>query len=256
MTDFQGRGALVTGAGNGIGRAAARAFAKQGARVAVSDIDERGGQETVAQITGAGGHAVFIRCDISKPSAVDVMFDRAVESLGQIHHAVNNAGVDSEMLAEPAWDLDEFARVHSVNVLGVFACMRREIWHMQKLGGGTIVNLSSFAGIAGVPTKPIYTATKHAVLGMTRSAGLQYAHQNIRVNALCPGSTRTNMLMPSLDLIPGGEETLRAATPAKRMAEPEEMAEAILWLSSERSRFVIGQGLPVDGGLSAGLAPW
>jgi NAD(P)-dependent dehydrogenase (short-subunit alcohol dehydrogenase family) len=256
MTDFKNKGVLVTGAGNGIGRAAAVGFAKAGARVAVSDIDERGGRETVAQIARTGADALYIRCDVADPADVDAMFDQAAGHLGEIHHAVNNAGIDSEMLLEPAWDLDEFARIFAINVQGVFACMRREIPHMRKIGGGTIVNLSSLAGIAGVPSKPIYTSSKHAVLGMTRAAGLQYARDNLRINALCPGSTRTNMLLPTFDLIPGGEASVRAGTPCKRIAEPEEMAEAILWLSSEHARFVIGQGLSVDGGLSAGLSPW
>jgi len=256
MSEFTNKGVLITGAGNGIGRAAARAFAEAGARVVVSDIDEAGARETVVQIGRAGGKAEFIRCDVANPADVDALFDRAIGTLGEIHHAVNNAGIDSEMLPEPAWDLAEFTRIFAINVQGVFSCMRREIPHMRKLGGGTIVNLSSLAGIAGVPGKPIYTSSKHAVLGMTRAAALQYARDNIRVNALCPGSTRTNMLLPTFDLIPGGEASVRAGTPCKRIAEPEEMAQAILWLSSEHARFVIGQGLSVDGGLSAGLAPW
>lgn len=256
MSEFKDKGVMITGAGNGIGRAAAAGFAKAGARVVVSDIDEGGGRETVAQITRAGGRALFIRCDVADPADVDAMIDRAIDHLGEIHHAVNNAGIDSEMLPEPGWDLEEFARIFAINVQGVFACMRREIPHMRKRGGGTIVNLSSLAGIAGVPSKPIYTSSKHAVLGMTRAAALQYARDNVRINALCPGSTRTNMLLPTFDLIPGGEASVQAGTPCKRIAEPEEMADAILWLSSEHSRFVIGQGLSVDGGLSAGLSPW
>jgi NAD(P)-dependent dehydrogenase (short-subunit alcohol dehydrogenase family) len=256
MGDFSGKGALVTGAGGGIGRATSKAFAKEGANVVVSDIDERAGQETVTQIKAAGGKATFIRCDVSKAADVDALFDKAFAGVGKIHHAVNNAGIDPETSSEPRWDLEEFNRIYGINVFGVFACMRREIWHMRELGEGTIVNLSSFAGITGVPFKPIYTGAKFAVMGMTRSAGVQYARYNIRVNAICPGSVRTNMIKPSIDMIPGGEVTLSKATPVKRIAEPEEMAEAIIWLSSERSRYVIGQGLQIDGGLSAGLAPW
>jgi NAD(P)-dependent dehydrogenase (short-subunit alcohol dehydrogenase family) len=256
MADFDGKTVLVTGAGGGIGRATALAFASQGARVALCDIDVRAGEETVALISAAHGAASFWRCDISKPAEVDAMFDQAVEHLGRIDHAVNNAGIDSEMAAEPRWDLEEFNRIFAINVQGVFACMRREIAHMLTLGAGTIVNLSSFAGLAGAPTKPIYTSSKHAVLGLTRSAGLQYAQHNIRVNALCPGSTRTEMTRPSIEAIPGGESTLTAAIPARRMAAPEEMAAAILWLSSAHSSYVVGQGIAVDGGLSAGIAPW
>lgn len=238
------------GAGNGIGRATAIAS------VIVSDIDERAGLETVARISESGSKALFVRCDVSDPQDVDVMFDRAIESLGAIHHAVNNSGVDSGMEPELRGNIEEFRRLYAVNVFGVFTCMRREIPHMKKLGGGAIVNLASLAGHMGVPSKPIYLGTKYAVLGMTRTAGLQYVRYNIRVNELCPGSVRTNMLEPSIDLIPGGEATLRAATPCKRIAEPEEMAAAMLYLSSESARFVIGQGLAIDGGLSAGIAPW
>ena len=256
MSEFAGRIALVTGAGSGIGRATARGFADRGARVVVSDVNGQSGEQTTADIAAAGGDASFIRCDVADPAAVDAMFDEIIARFGRLDHAVNNAGIDPEMPAEPRWDLDEFDRIYAVNVRGVFSCMRREIPQMRAQGGGTIVNLSSFAGIAGVPSKPIYNSSKHAVIGLTRSAGLQYARFNVRVNAVCPGSVDTAMLAPSIEQVPGGVAALNAGNPARRMAAPEEIADAILWLSSEHSRYVVGHPMVVDGGQSAGLSPW
>jgi NAD(P)-dependent dehydrogenase (short-subunit alcohol dehydrogenase family) len=256
MSDFAGKIALVTGAGSGIGRATSQAFAARGARVIVSDVNGQSGEETVAKIASAGGDASFIRCDVADPAAVDAMFDEIISRFGRLDHAVNNAGIDPEMEAEPRWDLAEFDRIYSINVRGLFSCMRREIPQMREQGGGTIVNLSSFAGIAGVPTKPIYTSTKHAVLGMTRSAALQYARFNVRVNAICPGAVNTAMLAPSIEAIPGGAAAMNALNPARRMAEPEEMADAIVWLSSDQARYVVGHPMVVDGGQSVGLSPW
>ena len=256
MKDFAGRIALVTGAGSGIGRATSRVFADRGACVIVSDVNGQSGEATVAGIAAAGGDASFIHCDVADPASVDNLFDEVIRRFGRLDHAVNNAGIDPEMSAEPRWDLEEFDRIYSVNVRGVFNCMRREIAQMREQGGGTIVNLSSFAGIAGVPTKPIYTSSKHAVLGLTRSAGLQYARYNIRVNALCPGAVNTAMLAPSIEQIPGGAAAMNAINPTRRMAEPEEMADAIVWLSSDQARYVVGHPMVIDGGQSVGLSPW
>jgi NAD(P)-dependent dehydrogenase (short-subunit alcohol dehydrogenase family) len=256
MAEFEGKIALVTGAGSGIGRATSQAFAARGARVVVSDVNGQSGEETVAGIKSAGGDASFIRCDVADPAAVDAMFDEIIGRFGRLDHAVNNAGIDPEMPAEPRWDLEEFDRIYSINVRGLFSCMRREIPQMREQGGGTIVNLSSFAGIAGVPTKPIYNSSKHAVLGLTRSAALQYARYNVRVNAICPGAVNTAMLAPSIEAIPGGAAAMNALNPARRMAEPEEMADAIVWLSSDQARYVVGHPMVVDGGQSVGLSPW
>jgi NAD(P)-dependent dehydrogenase (short-subunit alcohol dehydrogenase family) len=253
MGDYSRRIALVTGGGSGIGRATSRAFGARGAVVIVSDIDHRSGEHTVGEIISAGGQAAFIWCDVADPGAVDALFDEIIYRYKRIDHAVNNAGIDPE-IAE-SWDLGQFDRAFSVNVRGLFCCMRREIKEMRRQGGGTIVNLSSFAGIAGVPGKPIYVSSKHAVVGLTRSAGLQYARYNIRVNAICPGSVDTPMLAWSVEQIPGGAATLNAANPMRRMAEPEEIAAAILWLSSEDARYVVGHPLVVDGGQSSGLSP-
>jgi NAD(P)-dependent dehydrogenase (short-subunit alcohol dehydrogenase family) len=250
MTEFSGKVTLVTGAGGGIGRATAKAFAAQGACVVVSDVDVQGGRQTVAEIKEQGGTASFVACDVSDGKAVDALFDQTLRDCGRIDCAINNAGVDLEMRVEPQWDPGLFERIFAINVRGVFLCMRREVEHMRASGGGAIVNLASFASVAGVPNKPAYTASKHAVLGMTRSAALFYAQHNIRINALCPGSVNTAMIRANFAIIPGGESTLNAANPARRMAEPEEIAEAALWLCSPRSRYVVGHGLVIDGGQS------
>lgn len=256
MSEFTGKTVLVTGAGGGIGGATARLFGAEGARVIVSDIGEAAGRETAAAVTAAGGEGVFIGCDISNPEQVDTLFDDIFARFGQLHHAVNCAGIDPEIVPDPEWDLDVFERVFDVNVRSVFCCMRREIKHMREKGGGTIVNLSSNSGVQGVPTKPIYCGSKHAVLGFTRSAGLQYGRFGVRINAICPGATRTGMIMPNIEKIPGGEAVMNTALPIRRMAEPVEMAKAILFLSSEASSYMIGSPLLFDGGLTAGMSPW
>lgn len=251
MAELTNKVALVTGAGNGIGREIALAFAKEGAAVIASDRDTAAGEQTVAKIVEQRGKASFIACDVSDEGAVDRLFDRAIAEHGRIDCAVNNAGIDPELSLEPQWDLALFDRIFAINVRGVFLCMRREAEHMRAIGGGSIVNLGSFASVAGVPNKPAYTASKHAVLGMTRSAALFYAQHKVTINAVCPGSVNTAMIQANIDIIPGGEATLNGANPARRMAEPEEIAQAALWLCSPRARYVAGHALLVDGGQAA-----
>ena len=256
MSEFKGKTVLVTGAGGGIGGTTARLFGEAGARVVVTDINAKAGEETARSVTEAGGEGVFIAADISSQPDVDKLFDAIFSRFGRLDHAVNCAGIDPEVVPDPEWNFDVYQKVMAVNVNSVFLCMRREIQHMREVARGTIVNLSSNAGLQGVPTKPVYCASKHAVMGLTRSAGLQYGRMGVRINAICPGATRTQMIMPNIEKIPGGEAVMNTALPIKRMAEPIEMAKAIMFLSSEAAAYMIGAALTFDGGLTAGMSPW
>lgn len=256
MSEFKGKTVLVTGAGGGIGGTTARLFGENGARVVVTDINAKSGEETARAVTDAGGEGIFIGADISSQPDVDKLFDEIFSKVGRLDHAVNCAGIDPEIHPDPEWDFDVYQKVMAVNVNSVFLCMRREIRHMREVAQGTIVNLSSNSGLQGVPTKPVYCASKHAVMGFTRSAGLQYGRMGVRINAICPGATRTQMIMPNIEKIPGGEAVMNTALPIKRMAEPIEMAKAILFLSSEAAAYMIGAALTFDGGLTAGMSPW
>ena len=251
MKDMQGKVALVTGAGGGIGRATAKLFAKQGAKVIVADYMAEAGEETVSQITADGGTASFISCDVSVPDQVAAMVQYTVDTYGGLDYAVNNAGIDPEFALEADWSLDSFDRIMAINARGVFLCMKEEIARM-KGKGGSIVNVGSFASFAGVPNKPSYTASKHAVLGLTRSAALQYAREGIRINAVCPGGVKTAIMVDNIGSLPeGGEDLVAQNHPIGRIAEPEEIAETILWVAGSAS-YMVGHGLIVDGGLAAG----
>lgn len=250
VQDFAGKVALVTGAGGGIGRATAEAFARRGAKVVVSDISEAGGRETVSRIEAAGGTAHFIACNVADAAQVAELIAGAVVQFGRVDHAVNNAGVDPELTPDPDWAIEKFDLIMGVNVRGVFLCMREEIAHMEA-AGGTIVNVGSFASYAGVPNKPSYSASKHAVLGLTKSAGLYYARRGIRINAVCPGGVRTAIMDDNIVGLEGGEKLVADNHPIGRVAAPEEIAEAVLWLSGSAT-FVVGHGLLIDGGLAAG----
>lgn len=247
---FEGKVALVTGAAGGIGRAAALAFAAEGARVAVADIHPDGAA-TVEQIRAAGGEAVFIRTDVGVEAEVAAMVARTVQEYGRLDCAFNNAGIEEE--SRPLADADEalFDRIMRVNVKGAWLCMKHEIRQMLAQGGGAIVNTASVAGLVGAPLQPIYAASKHAVVGMTKTAAAEYGRAGIRINSVCPGVIRTPMLERALEREPRREKGIVKVHPIGRIGEAEEIAAAALWLCSDAASFVTGHQLAADGGLTA-----
>jgi NAD(P)-dependent dehydrogenase (short-subunit alcohol dehydrogenase family) len=247
-----GKVALVTGSGSGIGRATALAFAREGAKVVVSDVAVDGGEETVNLIKKAGGDAIFVQANVSKAADVEALVNKAVQIYGRLDCAHNNAGVPGPNksiidISEESWD-----RVIAVNLTGVWLCLKYEIAQMLKNGGGAIVNTSSDAGLVGLRRGGAYVASKHGVVGLTKTAALEYAKSGVRVNAVCPGPIDTPMLWG-----PGGEQASRfvnkmvASQPGGRLGKPEEIAEAAVWLCSDAASFVTGHALPVDGGYMA-----
>ncbi|ASY66994.1 3-oxoacyl-[acyl-carrier protein] reductase (plasmid) [Sinorhizobium sojae CCBAU 05684] len=249
------KSALVTGSAAGIGRAAALAFAAEGARVVVSDVDIEGGEQTVAMIEERGGEAFFVKADISLPEEVDALVARTIERFGRLDCACNNAGIEGKILPLVEQPLDNFDRIIAVNLRGTFLCLQAEIRQMLKHGGGSIVNLASVAGLIGFPGLAPYVASKHGVNGLTKNAALEYGKQGIRVNAVCPGGVDTRMLDSLAEQATGGAMTTREMMnplhPIGRIGTPEEIAELIVWLCSDRASFVTGANIPVDGGFVA-----
>jgi NAD(P)-dependent dehydrogenase (short-subunit alcohol dehydrogenase family) len=249
---LEGKVALITGAGSGIGRASACTMAHEGARVMVADVDVDGLAQTVALITAAGGEVASQQCDVTSADSVTAMVQATIDRFGALHCAHNNAGVEGEVGRTADTTEENFDFTYNVNLKGVFLCMRAEIVHMLDNGGGTIVNTASIAGIEGARQLPAYVASKHACLGLTRTAALEYASKNIRVNAVCPGPIRTPMIESIIASNPQMEAPMVKAIPMRRIGEPEEIAEAATWLCSDRSSFVNGHGLVLDGGMTAG----
>jgi NAD(P)-dependent dehydrogenase (short-subunit alcohol dehydrogenase family) len=246
---MQGKVALVTGAGSGIGRTAALAFAREGAKVAVADIAQEGGLATVALIEKAGGNAVFIRCDVARQADVEAMVNRVVGTYGRLDYAFNNAGI-GPVLSTLACTEDEWDAVHNINLKGLWFCLKHEIPEILKQGGA-IVNTASVAGLIGAPGHAPYTAAKHGVVGLTKVVALEYAKEGIRVNAVCPGVIRTPMLEAALSANPEVVKMWEVLHPMGRIGEPEEVAEAVIWLCSDKASFITGQALAIDGGLTA-----
>ena len=252
-TEFAGRVALVTGGGGGMGRATCRAFGLAGAAVLVADLDEERGQETARLVEEDGGTASFVRTDVSRPDDVDAMVEHAVEAFGGLDHAVNAAAIEFENTLLHDATNDDYDRMMDVNVRSVFLCMRAQVRAMLGHGrGGTIVAIASTSAYRPQPRTPLYTASKHAVLGLVRAAGTDYARHGIRVNAIAPGAIDTPMLRSALERR-GGDPARAVAqlSPSGRYGQPEEIAQAALWLSSSASSFVVGHALAVDGGMLA-----
>lgn len=242
--------ALVTGGGSGIGRATALAFAHAQARVVVSDVDREGGLETVALIRDAGREALFVQADVSRSGDVDSMVRQTISAYGRLDVAHNNAGVEPVMASISESSEADWDRVIGINLKGVWLCLKYEIAAMLQHGGGSIVNSASVVGFLGQRDMASYVASKHGVLGLTKTAALEYADAGIRVNAVCPAIVAT----PMLDRFTGGDAKVAAALtasyPVKRLIAPQEVADAVLWLSSEKASYLNGHALVLDGGFS------
>lgn len=249
--DFKGQVALVTGASSGMGLATTRAFAAAGASVVLADVNADALASAVDELTSAGHAALGVRCDVSDEHQVAALLGRTIEAYGRLDMAFNNAGIQ----APPTDAADEpaalFDKVNGINLRGVWTCMKHELKQMRQQGSGAIVNCSSLGGLVCLPGRAAYHASKHGVIGLTRSAALEYAPRGIRINAICPGTIATPMVT---EMIAKGELELAAAIanqPIARLGEPEEIAASVLWLCSPGASFVVGVALPVDGGYTA-----
>ncbi len=251
-SEFNGKVALVTGAGSGIGRATALLYAQHGAQVVASDIDADAAADTAEEISRGGGTAASIACDVAKSDEVQQLIDATVARFGRLDFACNNAGIGGPSMPTGEYPDEGWLEVIGVNLIGVYYCMRYEIPQMLKAGGGAIVNMASILGTVGFANASAYVAAKHGVLGLTKTAAIEYSAQNIHINAVCPGFIYTPLLEHA-GITKGSEiyDTIRSLHPAGRLGTSEEVAEAVIWLSSSRSSFVDGHSLLVDGGYVA-----
>jgi NAD(P)-dependent dehydrogenase (short-subunit alcohol dehydrogenase family) len=248
--NFKDKVALVTGASSGMGLATAQAFAEAGASVTLADVKEEAVREAVEKLVSEGHRAIAIPCDVGNDAQVEAMVKRTVAEFGRLDAAFNNAGVMAKIAPTADSTLEEFDRVIGVNLRGVWSCMKHELRQMERQGSGAIVNCSSIGGLTGDPRIPSYTASKHGVIGLTRTAALEYATKGIRVNAVCPGTIDTAFSRTVVDGDDKRFEALSKAPPIGRAGKPEEIASVVLWLCSPGASYVIGHALVVDGGLA------
>jgi NAD(P)-dependent dehydrogenase (short-subunit alcohol dehydrogenase family) len=251
MSELTDKVAVVTGASAGIGRAAALALAAEGAAVVVADVDDPRAEQVAAEINDKGGRARFSHTDVSDDAQVEAMVRRALDEFGGLDLAFNNAGIEGSPAPTHECTRENWQRTLAVNLTGVWSCMRHELPPMLERGGGSIVNCASVAGLVGFATIPAYVASKHGIVGLTKTAALEYAEAGIRVNAVCPGVIATEMVERFTGGQPEAQAEMIAMEPVGRMGRPEEIADAVVWLCSERSSFVTGQAIAVDGGFVA-----
>ena len=245
---FENKVALVTGAASGMGLATAKAFAEAGAAVALADVNGDGARAAADALVAAGHKAIGIRCDVADLDEVEAMVKQTVSTFERLDMAFNNAGVQSPVAETADADPKDYDFVMGVNLRGIWNCMKHELLEMRKQRSGAIVNNSSLGGLVGIAERGIYHASKHGVVGLTKSAGLEYAAKGIRINAVCPGIIETPMVMGMLETQPEAMAALMKEVPMGRLGRAEEIADAVLWLCSPASSFVIGHALPVDGG--------
>ena len=248
--NFKGNVALITGAASGIGRETALRFAELGASVVVADLDADGGSDAVDQVQECGANGFFVQCDVSDPQDVARLIQQAASRFDRLDFAVNNAGIGGPWEPLRSYPHEGWDRVLAVNLSGVFYCMQEEIGRMTGRGG-SIVNVASIAGKHGLPYQAAYTASKHAVIGLTRVAAQETARHNIRVNAVCPVYTETPLFNPLIADNPAREQKMLERIPMRRFGKPRDIADAIIWLCSDQSRFVTGQAINIDGGMTA-----
>ena len=252
IASLEGKVALVTGGSSGIGRASALALAREGAKIVVADIAVEEGEDTVHLIEKANGEGIFVKADVSQIDQVKTLIKKVIAVYGSLDCAINNAGIEGKMASLVAGTEDNWERVIDINLKGVWMCMKYEIPYMREQGGGSIVNMASTTGLrSGLKGYSTYAASKHGVIGLTKTAAVEYAKAGIRINAVCPGFIQTPMLESNPQLASELKSWLKTGVPVGRMGTPEEVAEAVVWLSSSAASFVNGHAMVVDGGFMA-----